>query len=142
MKVNTDDNYQVISKREILVALLFFVFMIIHPRYLGLRNDGFTLLPITLLTLPSLFLYLYALVNRKIKRETFNFLIVIAFFILYIGIKIYRGIDSIGREGDRDDALYQSVLYFLKGAYPFDKGTFCGNSPPDCCWTGFNLILV
>lgn len=129
MQFNSEDNYKTIGITEILIALLFFAFMIIHPRYLGLRNDGLSLLPVTLLTLPTLFLYLYVLINRKVKRETFNLLIVIAFFTLYLGIKIYRGMDSIGREGDRDDALYQSVYIFLQGVYPFDKGTFCCNPP-------------
>ncbi|TAM37166.1 hypothetical protein EPN54_05200 [bacterium] len=130
--MNNSNDFKSIGMREILIALLLFVFMIVHPRYLGLRGEALSLLPVTFLTLPSLFLYLYALVNRKIKRETFNFLIVIAFFILYVGIKLYRGMDSIGKEGDRDDALYQSVLYFLQGIYPFDKATFCQPAPITC----------
>lgn len=130
MKIDLEDDYDKrLSSREIIAAFLFFVFMILHPRYLGGRHDGFSLLPITLLTLPTVFLYLYVSINRKMKRETFNLLIVIAFFIFYLGIKIYRGMDSIGREGDRDDALYQSVNFFLQGIYPFDKPTFCCKPP-------------
>ena len=140
MKFNNGSDFKIISTKEILTALLFFAFMIIHPAYLGLGKKGLNLLFITLLTLPTLFLYFYAFMNPKTKRETFNLLIVIAFFILFIGIKIYRGMDSIGKEGDRDDQLYQSINYFLKGIYPFDKPTFL-NQPITCGLASIVLSL-
>ncbi|MBU1121495.1 MAG: hypothetical protein KKF54_02185 [Candidatus Omnitrophica bacterium] len=107
-----------VSFLEISLCFVLFSFLLIRGTFRGV------LLPIMLFALPHLILYGYALINRNIKRETFNKLIFVSFCVFYIGIKIYRGMDCIGNEGDRDDALYQSVTHFLNGQYPYSELTF------------------
>jgi hypothetical protein len=111
-----------ISDFEIIVCLGLFVFMILHQSY-----RGGILTPITLLTLPYLSIFIYLLFNRNIERKLFNRYIFFGFLFFYIGLKIYRGMANIGTEGDRDDALYQSTVYFINGVYPYDIITFLGN---------------
>ncbi|UCD15934.1 MAG: hypothetical protein JSV34_02475 [Candidatus Omnitrophota bacterium] len=107
-----------VSILEISLCFVLFFFLLIRGTYRGV------LLPIMLFALPHLLLYAYALINRNIGRDTFNKLIFVSFCIFYIGIKLYRGMDCIGHEGDRDDALYQSVKHFLNGEYPYKEFTF------------------
>lgn len=108
-----------VSVYEIVVCFMCFCFM------LGGFHRGIDV-PM-LLSVPYLLIYVYALFKRNMPRSVFNVWIVIAFFIFYIGLKIYRGMDSINSEGDRDDALYQSILNVMQGIYPYDKPTFLNN---------------
>lgn len=107
-----------ISFLEISLCFVLFSILLIRGTYRGI------LLPIMLFALPYVMLYGYAALNRKITRDTFNKLIFAAFCIFYLGIKLYRGMDCIGHEGDRDDALYQSTINFLNGRYPYAELTF------------------
>ena len=111
-----------VSLLEIIIPLLLFIFMITHASYLkGL------LFPITLFSLPFLLACLIPLVFKNLNRSNWELFLIIAFLFFYVGLKIIRGMKGIGAEGDRDDALYQSVKFLLQGVYPYDKLTFLNN---------------
>lgn len=103
-----------ISILEISLCFTLFFFLLIRGTF---RT---ALLPMLLLSLPHVILYGCALFNKDIKRNTFNKLIFVSFCIFYIGIKLYRGMDSLNSEGDRDDALYLGVIGLLNGQYPYE----------------------
>ena len=112
-----------------------FLFMTLRGNYRG----GF-LTPITLWSLPVLVATLGWSVfsHRHFSPKTWTAILIFAFLVFLIGIKLYRGLDGIGAQGDRDDALYQSVIHLLQGRYPYDTPTFLDNP----ITTGPTSILV
>lgn len=103
-----------ISLLEISLCFILYFFLLIRGTY------RVQLVQMLLLASPHVILYGYALFNRDIKRDTFNKFIFLSFCIFYIGIKLYRGMDSLNSEGDRDDALYLGVISLIDGQYPYE----------------------
>jgi hypothetical protein len=81
-----------------------------------------------LLVVPFFICFFSLALTTKPTRQHKHVILIIAFAIFYVGIKVYRGMSTLNVEGDRDDALYYSVVNLLHGIYPYDKPTFLGQS--------------
>lgn len=105
---------------EILLGLCVFIWMLLHPSYLG-TNEYKSLIIITILSLPTA---IALCAGVWLNRKTWIVLLLIGLTILFLGIKAHRGNDHLLAEGDRDDAVVTLSQGLLDGEFTYDTLTF------------------
>lgn len=108
------------TQLESALALLIFLFMILHPAYLGLR-EAVDLTPILLFSLPVVVVFIFGF---WISRKNFinGLLLTTLFFVT--AIKFFRLNSNLGNGGDRDDHVFGMAQAVLNGDAHFPVMTF------------------
>ncbi len=108
------------SQLESALALSVFLFMILHPAYLGFR-EAVDLTPILLFSLPVVVVFIFGFWTSR-KSFINGLLLTTLFFVT--AIKMFRLDSNLGNLGDRDDHVFGMAQAVLSGGAHFPVMTF------------------